>query len=788
MSSDEIPFLLSALEAEPANWNTRRYLAEHFLRVSDEATAVSLVTTAPNAPDTEDHALFAAQLAGGHSLKRAHQLADSFLVNDASSARTHLLKAKLYELQGNTEKSETHQRVASVLNPHLGADGTDPLDVAPIQMEGFGEATPVVIPGLAMAAQRTTSYVPVAPVAEVAEVDVPGVAPIKPPTAPTAMTPPPSAAVTVVESEESDAEEEVYAAQIEEGGDDSALGDIPAVTPDVVPVGMAPEPLPARSAEQIKMESTGMVVTPTTAAHDPSAVVGIIDLEGDEAPDDAVSQIVERQTAMVAAMSGHSDEIVKKPQLKDVKSTNDKVSSIAIAIIAHVVILGLFTFVAMNLPQNNPPEIYASVSSADSSEDMQSSEIKKPQMQQTAPAPATQEVLTSSMFSDIAMPTIDSAADSAIVGMGAEMGMDFGMSFSPPGGDTGMSSIPPSMAGRCSMGQRMARLKESGATAKCESAVRKALRFLKENQNEDGSFGREYPAAMTGLVILAMLGHCETPDSVEFGDTVTKATLYLMERAQKSDHPTGAIMSPGGKAAYENAICAYALAEMYTMTKASGSAARIPRLESTMKKGIKAVLEGQQRSGGWDYGYKTNSDPDGSVSGWQFQALKAASNTGENITGLEKGMEKAIEYFKNAQDPKGGLLYRVERDKNKVNPGLAGVGALAFMMVGLDDAPETKKAFDGMNQYHLGHGNVHAYGWYYIMQAYFLKGGEDWKNWNEFAMPKLLDAQDESGFFNVNGGHGPKEPLTKNIYHTCLCTLMLEVYYRYLPTTQKNLG
>ncbi|MEM1295654.1 MAG: hypothetical protein AAGH89_09840, partial [Verrucomicrobiota bacterium] len=121
-------------------------------------------------------------------------------------------------------------------------------------------------------------------------------------------------------------------------------------------------------------------------------------------------------------------------------------------------------------------------------------------------------------------------------------------------------------------------------------------------------------------------------------------------------------------------------------------------------------------------------------------------------------------------------------------PGLAGVGALAFMMKGIEDAPETKKAFDGMNQYHLGHGNVHAYGWYYIMQAYFLKGGEDWRNWNEFAMPKILASQDESGFFKVNGGHGPKDPVTATIYHTCLCTLMLEVYYRYLPTTQKNLG
>ncbi len=787
MSSDEIPFLLSALEAEPANWNTRRYIAEHYLRLGDESSALSLATTAPVAPDTEDHALFACQLAGGHSIKRAHQLIDSFLVHHPSSARAHLLKSRLYELQGLDAKAETHRKVALVLNPHLGTDGYDPFAVAPIQMEGFEEAVPVALPGLAKAAKRTTSHVVVAPIAEALPVDetpvptVPGVAPIQPPTSPTSIP----AAVSA------EADEEIVAAIVDDDSaveSTSAIDEIPALTPDVVPLGAPQASLPKRSAEQIKMEGTGLVVTPISATEDPALVVAAVDSEGDEEPEDLVSQIVGRQTAMVAAMSGTVDEMSAKPQVREVKSTNDKVSSIAIAVVAHVVILGLFTLVAMNIPQSKPPEIYASVSSADSSEDMQANEIKKPQMQQTAPAPATQQVLTSSMFSDIAMPTVDTAATSAVVGMGAEMGMDFGMSFSPPGGGAGMSSIPPSMAGRCSMGQRMARLKESGATTKCESAVRKALRYLKENQNEDGSFGREYQASMTALVVLALLGHCETPDSVEFGETVTKATLFLMERAKDSDHPTGAIMSEGGKAAYENAICSYALAEMYTMTKASGAAKRIPRLESTMKKGIKVILEGQQKTGGWDYGYRQGNNPDGSVSGWQFQALKAASNTGESISGLEKGMEKAIEYMKRAQDPKGGLLYRVEGDKNKVNPGLAGVGALAFLMKGLDDAPETQKAFEGMNKYHLGKGNVHAYGWYYIMQAYFLKGGEDWKNWNEFAMPKILASQDESGFFKVNGGHGPKDPVTAAIYHTCLCTLMLEVYYRYLPTTQKNLG
>ncbi len=55
-------------------------------------------------------------------------------------------------------------------------------------------------------------------------------------------------------------------------------------------------------------------------------------------------------------------------------------------------------------------------------------------------------------------------------------------------------------------------------------------------------------------------------------------------------------------------------------------------------------------------------------------------------------------------------------------------------------------------------------------------------------MDQILRGQAEDGRFTIPGGHGPKDPVSKAVYETCLCTLMLEVYYRYLPTTQKNLG
>lgn len=783
MSADEIPFLLEALEAEPSNWNIRRYLAEHYMRAGDEPTAASLLTTAPNAPDSEDHALFAAQIAARHSVKRAHHILDSFLVHHASSSRVHYLKGRLYQIQGNEDKAKTHFRVASIVNPNIEAEADALLAVAPVQLAGMDLVEPVLLPKI----DQATSHV-------------------RPMTGPAPAAKPGSAPRPV--------------AFVDESSEDS-LG-IPAETPDVEPLGPISEPVavtavddeepevapvavaaispisppPGNSqayavrnvAELANLEATGPIMSPTKAAEDHDAVVHLMEDDGDGEPDDLLSEIVMRQTAMVAAMSANAGDMVTKPGVIEKKTAGEKVSAVAIAILAHVALIFLLMFAVMAAQPEKPPEIYAAVSNVDSDTDLEKTEIIKPTTQKVSPAAQQMPVMTVAAFSDVAMPSVDVSNVSPITGMSAEQGVDFGSSFGMPGGGAGMSNIPPSMAGRCSMGQRMSRLKESGATTKCEAAVRSALRFLKQNQNEDGSFGKEYPVAMTGLCILAYLGHCETPDSVEFGDTVTRATLFLIENSKSSDHPSGAMLSKGGgKAAYENGIAAYALAEMVTMTKASGASKRIPSLESAMKKGIKAIIEGQGSDGGWVYGYAKGGDGDSSVSGWQFQAMKAAHNSDTNISGLEKALDKGIEYFKAAQAPDGGISYR--RSTRTAQAGLGGVGALAFMMWGEEESKEKEMVFDWLNKNRLGKGNVHTYDWYYTMQAYFLEGGEPWKAWNDYAMEKILAAQiDDGSFAKAAGGHGPKDPLTKNIYATTLCTLMLEVYYRYLPTTQKNFG
>lgn len=99
-----------------------------------------------------------------------------------------------------------------------------------------------------------------------------------------------------------------------------------------------------------------------------------------------------------------------------------------------------------------------------------------------------------------------------------------------------LANLPNMFGGRCSMQNRLEKLRENGGTPECEMAVSRSLACLKGQQNKDGSWGRANKAAMTGLTLLCYLGRCETPDSAFYGDNVRDGMLYLVELARKNPY------------------------------------------------------------------------------------------------------------------------------------------------------------------------------------------------------------------------------------------------------------
>jgi len=345
-----------------------------------------------------------------------------------------------------------------------------------------------------------------------------------------------------------------------------------------------------------------------------------------------------------------------------------------------------------------------------------------------------------------------------------------------------------------------------GETPASEQSVLRALRWLQSQQQTDGTWSDgHWKAGFTGLALLCFLGHGETPGhSAEFSVVVTNAINAIVAEGAAQQ---GCLSFDHGfdnnESAYGHAIATYALCEAYTMTKD-------PRIEPVLRQAVDIICKAQRSDGGWAYKYDTSPDDpknkrdpiksDTSVSGWQIQALKAAHLTG--LPGIEDEVHpvlaKSMNNLNRVLDPKDGSYGYRKADDSYDKKGnryhfLTGVGVLAKLFfygrIDRDTRTGLKDIMTGELSYTGGQCNLYA--WYYNTQACFQAQGSAWEWWNARFQNLLIASQgsdgswppcggkETSGFGQNPGGEGP-------IYRTTLCCLMLEVFYRYLPTTQDD--
>ena len=338
-------------------------------------------------------------------------------------------------------------------------------------------------------------------------------------------------------------------------------------------------------------------------------------------------------------------------------------------------------------------------------------------------------------------------------------------------------AVPAAMAGRLgAIGRGMAAAK-AGGTEKSEKAVMAGLQWLMKHQNGDGSWSDEFRPAMTGLGLLAFLGHGELPESPEFGPTVKKALDWVLEHGTEFDGRMSLTKDGWGAnhGVYEHAILTYAMGEYFSMT---GDA----RFAPLLKKAVGYIVDGQNPGGGWDYHYAKGPRNDLSVAGWQIQALKAAHLTGLGIPGVDEALDKSMVFIKKWQGNEGGFGYT--GPENRLS--LTGVGVLCTYFWKEKKDPVVK---DGIN-FLLGKADVKyksdkadLYGWYYDTQACLMFGGYAWGKWNRMFQSEITDNQSADGSWPAaKGAHlQPKPDGAGPVYRTTLCVLMLETFYRYAP-------
>jgi hypothetical protein len=375
-------------------------------------------------------------------------------------------------------------------------------------------------------------------------------------------------------------------------------------------------------------------------------------------------------------------------------------------------------------------------------------------------------------------------------------GDDFGDGWGNGDGEGGgFGKIPTTMGKRCSKKDRLQRLQENGGTEKCEEAVVKGLDWLQKTQNKDGSWDTKWKSAMTGFALLSYLGHCETPLSDKYGETVLSGLIYLIDLGMKND---GKLIPDGGEKdsnwPYEQAIACYALGEATTFCKQLGM--NIPNLEKVTQKAGQYIIDNQHNSGAWTYSYSKDLATGGDLSftAWHLQALKACRYTGLDFSNITPCIAKSLKFVSSCQASSGGYgyYYTDQKPADRLNyHTLTGAGMLCLQMLGKGRQPGVRKGAEYIIAHSKFDWNTEfcdLYGHYYESQAMMNQGGKAWKKYNAMFRDQVLNNQAPDGSWTVcGGGKTPRAigPLfTTNVhYRSCLSILMLETYYRFLPAT-----
>ena len=336
--------------------------------------------------------------------------------------------------------------------------------------------------------------------------------------------------------------------------------------------------------------------------------------------------------------------------------------------------------------------------------------------------------------------------------------------------DLGTSDFIKKQRGRPSMDV----IQQLGGSDGTEKAIRASLRWLAQNQEEDGRWdsrkhgakGR-FDTGNAGLALLCFYGWGARHDQDgEYRDHVQKALDYLLG-IQKEDGD----LSGRGKM-YCHSIASIALCEAYGISKDK-------RLREPAERSIAYTLAAQSKSkGGWRY--NPGEDSDTSITGWQYMALHSARLAGLKVP--EENFVRAREWLDTAGGGKHGGLYGYKGPGTKW-PAMIATGMFCRQLDLV--APTAPMQMESAQQLKMTPMKIRRPDYYYIYYAtlaLYQHQGPIWRDWNVSLKDVLPNLQEKTG--SLEGSWDPSRGLAGTggrITSTALATLSLEVYYRILP-------
>ena len=359
-------------------------------------------------------------------------------------------------------------------------------------------------------------------------------------------------------------------------------------------------------------------------------------------------------------------------------------------------------------------------------------------------------------------------------------------------------------------------IEKSGGSHESEASVAAALQWLAKRQNKDGSWSfssRSEPgnSGVTGLALLPFLaaGYTHQPSkNNNYASVIKKGVDYILANRDSSSGRLFERNWPRGH--FErvtnidntpdrtlNGLAACALAEAYELTHDA-------KIKLPAEEALRYIARTQEHEGGWSFQQSRTSlrpSADGSLNFSGFFISADTSTTGWQICALANdhdllfnAQKKTSQYldkvgYKRAKDggwSRYGYMASEGREDAYADSDAAmtAIGLLCQSYFGrshLDLGQIDGAAFLSVK----GPSRQHVYYNYFATMAMFELDGPDgplWEKWNATMHNLLINSQVKEGNDTGSWHFARCEGfLEGRLMSTCLCALMLEVYYRYKP-------
>ncbi|MCE5276938.1 MAG: squalene--hopene cyclase [Planctomycetaceae bacterium] len=355
-------------------------------------------------------------------------------------------------------------------------------------------------------------------------------------------------------------------------------------------------------------------------------------------------------------------------------------------------------------------------------------------------------------------------------------------------------------------------------TPESKAALERGIEWLARNQGAKGNWDNEN-LGLVSMGLLAYLSAGHLPGRGKYGHNSQMAMDYILNNAK----PSGLLnIAVRGHDMYNHGLATFVLGQLYGMTGDK-------RVGRVLDRALRLIQDSQCSDGGWDY--VAISKPEGhdlSLTVMQAKALRSAMDCGFKVD--SRSIERALAYVRRHYVPEGGHrreepleqikrragMFTYQPNGNLARAGITmtSIGVVCLQEFGQYDdwrigtsmqyirktVQAGEKVFN--DQYRLSkktrsyaiepnHVPFDAYTLYYLSQAIYQRGGDDWKICYTILRNELVkrqkvepnNPQQNGAWLTSLWGMRDKEA---QLYGTAIGCFTLAIPNRYLPILQEG--